>query len=95
MISNIIIEIKKDKENYTMLESKFFCKSQNYPGRRECRNRDDTDFKWVLYVLSYYCNYNNYNEKENQSSTEFYRNERKKKVKQVMKLDANKVLKKN
>lgn len=92
MISNIIIEIKKDKENYTMLESKFFCKSQNYPGRRECRNRDDTDFKWVLYVLSYYCNYN---EKENQSSTEFYRNERKKKVKQVMKLDANKVLKKN
>ena len=42
MIINIIIQIKKDKGNYTMLESKFFCKSQNYPGHRECRNRRRT-----------------------------------------------------
>lgn len=94
MISNIIIEIKKDKENYTMLESKFFCKSQNYPGHRECRNRRRT----ILTLNEFYMFFRTIviiMKKKTSPQQNFIVMKGKKKVKQVMKLDANKVLKKN
>lgn len=94
MISNIIIEIKKDKENYTMLESKFFCKSQNYPGHRECRNRRRT----ILTLNEFYMFFRTIviiMKKKTSPQQNFIVMKGKKKVKQVMKLDANKVLNKN
>lgn len=94
MISNIIIEIKKDKENYTMLESKFFCKSQNYPGHRECRNRRRT----ILTLNEFYMFFRTIviiMKKKTSPQQNFIVMKGKKNVTQVMKLDANKVLNKN
>lgn len=94
MIINIIIQIKKDKGNYTMLESKFFCKSQNYPGHRECRNRRRT----ILTLNEFYMFFRTIviiMKKKTSPQQNFIVMKGKKKVKQVMKLDANKVLKKN